>query len=255
MSPVSLWPDPNALGPVTDLYEITMMAGYAASGLADEPAVFELFVRRLPANRSYLVFAGLEQAIGDLLRLGFSDEQVAYVQGLPAFRNVPDSWFGTLREFRFQGSVWAMPEGTVCFAGEPLLRVEAPLAQAQLIETFLLASLSYPTLVASKASRCVQVADGQPLYDFGARRGHGLHSSFLCAGRVPGWFRGHEPRRGGPPAGDSGHRHHGALLESRRSRPKPRRLRRTHGFSPSRRPSSSIRTTRSRGCVRPRGSR
>jgi nicotinate phosphoribosyltransferase len=181
MSPVSLWPDPNALGLVTDLYQITMMAGYAATGLGDEPAVFELFVRRLPPHRSYLVFAGLEQALGDLLRLGFSDEQVAYVQGLPAFRHVPDAWFERLRAFRFTGNVWAMREGTVCFASEPFLRVEAPLEQAQLVETFLLASLSYPTLVASKAMRCVQAAQGRALYDFGARRGHGPHSGFLCA--------------------------------------------------------------------------
>ena len=179
--PADLWPDPNALGPVTDLYQLTMMAGYSASGMADKPAVFEMFVRRLPKNRSYLVFAGLEQALTDLLRLGFSDEQVDYVRGLPAFGHVPDSWFNQLRTFKFTGDVWAMREGTIFFGGETVLRVEAPLAQAQLAETFLLASLAYPTLVASKALRCVQAAGGRSLFDFGARRGHGPHAGFLCA--------------------------------------------------------------------------
>ena len=179
--PADLWPDPTALGLVTDLYQITMMAGYAANAMADKPAVFELFVRRLPKNRSYLVFAGLEQALRDLLRLGFSDEQVSYIRGLPAFRHVPDAWFKQLRDFQFTGAVWAMPEGTSFFGGETLLRVEAPLAQAQLAETFLLSSLAYPTLVASKALRCVQTAGSRPLFDFGARRGHGPQAGFLCA--------------------------------------------------------------------------
>ena len=81
MSPVDLWPDPHALGPLTDLYQLTMMAGYAASGMDSSVATFELFVRRLPSNRAYLVFAGLEQAIGDLLRLAFSPEQTEAIRG------------------------------------------------------------------------------------------------------------------------------------------------------------------------------
>jgi nicotinate phosphoribosyltransferase len=178
---VSLWPDPEWLGPVTDLYQLTMMAGYAAAGIDRTPATFELFVRRLPRRRAYLVFAGLEQAIGDVLRLAFSPEQVAYVRGLPAFAHVDPSWFETLGSFRFEGDIWAAPEGSVVFAGEPLLRVEAPLAQAQWIETYLLASLGYPTLVASKAARMVEAARGRPLYDFGARRGHGPYAGMLAA--------------------------------------------------------------------------
>jgi nicotinate phosphoribosyltransferase len=179
--PVSLWPDPNHLGPVTDLYQLTMMAGYAASGMSEKRATFELFVRRLPVGRTYLVFAGLEQAIGDLLRLAFSSEQAAYLRSLPAFNHVPDDFFEALPNLRFQGDVWAIPEGTVVFAGETLLRVEAPLSQAQWVETFLIASLNYPTLVASKASRIVEAAQGKPCVDFGARRGHGPHAGFLAA--------------------------------------------------------------------------
>lgn len=180
-APVSLWPDPDALGPLTDLYQLTMMAGYAAAGIDHKTATFELFVRRLPPNRSYLVFAGLEQAVGDLLRLAFSPGQVEAIRRLAAFRHVDASWFETLTRFRFTGNIWAMPEGTVAFAGETLLRVEAPLAQAQLAETFLLASLAYPTLVASKAARIVEAAGGRLLYDFGARRAHGPQAGYLAA--------------------------------------------------------------------------
>jgi nicotinate phosphoribosyltransferase len=179
--PVSLWPDPEALGPVTDLYQLTMMAGYAASGIADARATFEVFVRRLPAGRSYLVFAGLEQAVRDVLHLKFTAEQVAYIRSQPAFAAIDPAWFDGLARFRFTGDLWSVPEGTVVFAGEPLVRVTAPLAEAQLVETLLLASLGYPTLVASKASRIVEAAEGRGVIDFGARRGHGAYSGFLCA--------------------------------------------------------------------------
>ena len=180
-SPVSLWPDPQALGPVTDLYQLTMMAGYFASGMDRKRASFELFVRRLPPHRSYLVFAGLEQAIGDLVNLAFSPEQIEGIRRLPAFAKVDPAFFAMLASMRFEGDVWAVPEGTVVFPGETLLRVSAPLPQAQWVETFLLASLSYPTLVASKAARIVTAAKGRTLIDFGARRGHGPHSGFLAA--------------------------------------------------------------------------
>jgi nicotinate phosphoribosyltransferase len=179
--PVSLWPDPDALGPVTDLYELTMIAGYFASGIADRSATFELFVRKMPANRAYLVFAGLEQALGDLLRLAFKPEQIESIRRWPIFQTVDPAILDSIARLRFEGDVWAVPEGTVVFPGETLLRVTAPLAQAQWVETFLVASLAYPTLVASKAARMVQVACGRPLYEFGARRGHGPHAGFLAA--------------------------------------------------------------------------
>ena len=179
--PISLWPDPAALGTVTDLYQLTMMAGYAASGIDCAPATFELFVRKLPPGRSYLIFAGLEQAIGTLLDLRFSREQVNRLRTWPVFEAIDPGWFDSLVDFRFEGDVWAIPEGSVVFAGEPLLRVSAPLAQAQLVETILLSSLGYPTLVASKAARIVEVARGRSVVDFGARRGHGPQSGFLNA--------------------------------------------------------------------------
>jgi nicotinate phosphoribosyltransferase len=180
-APVSLWPDRQALGPITDLYQLTMMAGYLASGMADKRATFELFVRRMPPHRSYLVFAGLEQAIGDLVTLAFSTDQIEGIRRFPAFAQTDPAFFTMLGSLRFQGDVWAIPEGTIVFPGETLLRVSAPLPQAQWVETFLLASLSYPTLVASKAARAVTAAQGRTLVDFGARRGHGPHSGLLAA--------------------------------------------------------------------------
>ncbi len=179
--PVSLWPDPKALGPVTDLYQLTMMAGYAASGLDRSRATFEVFVRKLPPGRAYLVFAGLEQAIGTILDLTFSAGQVEAIRGWPAFAAIDPAWFDSLLNFRFSGDVWAIPEGSVIFAGEPLVRVSGPLPEAQLVETILLASLGYPTLVASKAARIVEAAQGRAVVDFGARRGHGPQSGFLNA--------------------------------------------------------------------------
>lgn len=179
--PVSLWPDPDALGPMTDLYELTMMAGYYASGMANRQATFELFVRKMPANRAYLIYAGLEQVIGDLLRLAFSPEQIAAIRSLPAFRDVDPSIINWLGSQRFEGDVWSVPEGTVVFPGETLLRVTAPLPQAQWVETLLVASIAYPTLVASKAARVVTAAGGRTLFEYGARRGHGPQAGMLAA--------------------------------------------------------------------------
>ena len=177
----SLNPDDRQLGLVTDLYELTMAAGYHVYGMADERVTFELWARKLPDCRSYLVAAGLEQAIHYLRRLSFSPEQITYLREHTAFRHVPSSWFERLASFRFEGDVWAIPEGTVVFAGEPLLRVTGPLMQAQLVETYLLTTLTAQTLIASKAARMVTAAQGRPLFDFGSRRAHGPQAGLLAA--------------------------------------------------------------------------
>jgi nicotinate phosphoribosyltransferase len=158
-----------------------MMVGYYASGMVGEKACFEMFVRKMPPGRAYLVFAGLEQAIGDLLRLKFDPEQIDEIRRWPAFRHVDPAIMDKLAQTRFEGDVYAVPEGTVVFAGETLLQVEAPLPQAQWVETLLLASIAYPTLVASKAARVVSVARGRSLFEFGARRGHGPLAGLLAA--------------------------------------------------------------------------
>src|SRR3954453_15673156 len=111
--PISLWPDPGALGPLTDLYQLTMMAGYFATGKDQQRATFELFVRKMPKNRAYLVFAGLEQAIADLPRLAFSREQVEVLRQWPVFAGVDPDFFDQLGTIRFEGDLWAVPEGTV----------------------------------------------------------------------------------------------------------------------------------------------
>ena len=161
MPPHSLWPDPDALGPMTDLYELTMMAGYYTAGMAGQRATFELFVRRMPDRRAFLVFAGLEQAIGDLLKLAFSPDQVESIRRWPQFRHVDETVLDAIAMLRFDGDIWSVPEGTIVFPGETLVRVTAPLPQAQWVETHLLASLGYPTLVASKAARLVAAAAGR----------------------------------------------------------------------------------------------
>ena len=168
----------------TDLYELTMAAAYFDLGVTRR-AAFELFVRSLPAQRSYLLCAGLEQAVSYLLHLSFSGEQIDYLRGLPVFERTSGAFFDYLAGFRFTGSLDAVPEGEPVFADEPLLRVEAPIIEAQFAETFLLSMVNYQTLVASKAARVVEAAcaDGRDraVVDFGARRAHGPDAGVLAA--------------------------------------------------------------------------
>ncbi len=162
---------------LTDLYELTMLQAYRASGMNDT-AVFELFVRALPPNRNFLLVAGLEQVVEYLQALRFDDTDLDW---LASTRRFDDAFLASLRDLRFTGDVDAMPEGTVAFADEPLLRVTAPLREAQLIESRVLNLVHLQTLVASKAARCVLAADGRPLIDFGLRRAHGAEAGVLSA--------------------------------------------------------------------------
>ena len=169
----------NAL--TTDLYQLTMAAGYWRAGLV-EPATFELFVRRLPPRRAFLVAAGLDDALAFLEALSVSDEERAWLRALPQFAHVPPEFFDDyLARFSFTGEVWAMDEGTPFFAGEPVLRVTAPLPEAQLVETVLLATIGFATSVASKSARIVRAAAGRPVVEFGARRAHGVGASIAAA--------------------------------------------------------------------------
>ncbi|HEY8430852.1 MAG TPA: nicotinate phosphoribosyltransferase [Sandaracinaceae bacterium] len=170
----------DELGLATDLYQLTMMAAYRARGEAGD-ATFELFVRHLPPGRAYLVAAGLEQALAYLRGLSFSKEDVAWLRELPVFEHVDASYFEWLERFRFSGDVDAVPEGTIVFANEPLLRIRAPLAEAQLAETYLLATLNFQTLIASKAARVRIAAGSRRVIDFGARRAHGFGAALLAA--------------------------------------------------------------------------
>ncbi len=165
----------------TDLYEITMAAGYAAAGLTGQ-ASFELSGRTLPAERSYLIAAGLEPVLEYLEAFEFSGSDIAYLRRVPGLRDVPEIFFDeVLPSLRFTGDVWAMPEGTAVFPHEPMLRVTAPLIEAQLVETALLAMITFQTSVASRAARMVDAAAGRPVYEFGARRAHGTEAGVLAA--------------------------------------------------------------------------
>ncbi|MGE5323873.1 MAG: nicotinate phosphoribosyltransferase [Actinomycetota bacterium] len=167
-------------GLLTDLYELTMAAGYFQKHFQAR-ATFELFVRHLPEHRNYLIAAGLEQALEFLEKVRFSHYEIAYLRAMPLFRHVQPEFFEYLADFRFTGDVWAMPEGTIFFPGEPLLRVTAPIIEAQLMETSLLSAVHLQTLIASKAARVTAAAGGRPVIEFGSRRAHGIEAGVLAA--------------------------------------------------------------------------
>jgi nicotinate phosphoribosyltransferase len=168
-------------GLLTDLYELTMAAGFYEAGKADENATFELAFRRLPVNRNYLLAAGLQQAVDYLLNLRFSGEEIEYLRGIPQLRNVSPGFFDYLRAFRFTGDVFAMLEGTPAFAGEPVLIIRAPIIEAQIPETWLLSTLGFQTMIASKAARNVEAAAGRSVIEFGTRRAHTPDAGVLGA--------------------------------------------------------------------------
>jgi nicotinate phosphoribosyltransferase len=164
----------------TDLYELTMAAGYLQTGFA-ATATFELFARHLPDRRNYLVAAGIEQALEFLETARFSSEEIDYLRQLDVFRNVQPAFFDYLADFRFSGDLWAMPEGNTFFPGEPMLRVTAPIAEAQIVETSLLSIIHFQTLIASKAARVTSAADGRSVVEFGSRRAHGIEAAAYAA--------------------------------------------------------------------------
>jgi nicotinate phosphoribosyltransferase len=165
---------------LTDLYEITMAAGYFERRLPYR-ATFELFVRSLPPERNFLLACGLESVLTYLENLHFSREHIEFLRHQPVFRTVSDDFFDYLRNFRFTGDVYALPEGTVAFAEEPLLQVTAPMGEAQLVETYLLSVLNYETLVATKAARVVRAAGAKAVLEFGARRAQGPEAGVRAA--------------------------------------------------------------------------
>src|SRR2546425_7007630 len=198
---MSGYPGGRLSGLLTDLYELTMAAGYVQKHF-EARATFELFVRHLPPHRNYLVAAGLEQALDFLGNVHFSSEDISYLRSLPLFGHVDVGFFEFLARFRFTGDVWALPEGTIFFPGEPLLRVTAPIAEAQLVETSLLSIVHLQTLIASKAARVTTAAAGRPVIEFGSRRAHGVEAGVLAARAafIGGWRgRPHTHARGGFP--------------------------------------------------------
>ncbi|HEU5160850.1 MAG TPA: nicotinate phosphoribosyltransferase [Streptosporangiaceae bacterium] len=162
---------------MTDLYEVTMALSYAREGMTG-PATFSLFARRLPADRGFLVAAGIESCLDYLADLEIDDDDVDALAGLLG-RDRRE--IEPLRGLRFTGEVRAVPEGRIVLAGEPLIEVRAPLPEAQLVETFLLNQVTYQTSIASKAARCVLAARGKPVVDFSLRRTHGVEAGLAAA--------------------------------------------------------------------------
>ena len=162
---------------LTDLYQLTMLQAYIERGM-EETAVFEFFVRKLPPTRGFLIAAGLEQVLEYVENVRFTPSDLEWLAGRGGFSK---SFITYLERFRFTGDVHAMPEGTVFFPDEPILRITAPLPQAQLVETRVMNLVHFQTLIASKAARSVLAAPGKTLIDFGLRRAHGAEAGLLAA--------------------------------------------------------------------------
>ena len=160
----------------TDLYELTMCASYF-DNKRNELATFDLFIRKLPPNRSYFVFAGLEQALFFLKNMRFNPEQIDYLR----MQGFKEDFLNYLRNFKFSGEVWAIPEGTIVFPNEPVIRVTAPIIEAQLMESFLLNTVNLQTMIATKASRVVNVAQRRAVIEFGLRRTQGTDAGMKAA--------------------------------------------------------------------------
>ena len=163
---------------LTDFYEITMANGYFCSDMADDIAYFDMFFRRIPDGGGYAVMAGLEQLIEYLKNLEFTDEDIEYLRSKKIFN---EEFLKYLSEFRFTCDVWAVPEGTPIFPGEPIITVRGPVMQAQFIETMLLLIINHQSLIATKASRIVRAAAGRPVMEFGTRRAHGVYAAVYGA--------------------------------------------------------------------------
>ncbi|HUN58813.1 MAG TPA: nicotinate phosphoribosyltransferase [Candidatus Binataceae bacterium] len=175
--PIDLRFDPGEVALITDLYELTMAASYFALGY-NQPACFDLIVRRMPPRRGFLVAAGLERLLEALEDFHFTADALDYLASLQLF--TPE-FLDFLGKLRFTGEIHALPEGSIFFSEEPLLEVRAPLIEAQLIETLVINQIGMASLIATKAARCVIAAGGRRLVDFGLRRSHGVDAGLIAA--------------------------------------------------------------------------
>jgi len=166
----SAWVHRQGMALLTDWYELTMMGGYFHAGRGEVRACFEYFFRELPPHNGYAVLAGLEAFLDFYQNLRFNEDDIAYLRSTKVF---DEAFLKSLSDFHPQCDIWAIPEGSVVFPYEPLIRVEGPLFEAQLLETFLLNAMNYPTLVATKAARICAVAHPDPVIEFGLRRAQG----------------------------------------------------------------------------------
>jgi nicotinate phosphoribosyltransferase len=170
----------DEIGLLTDLYELTMSAAYWTHNL-NQKSTFELYFRRLPRNRSYILAAGLEQALHYLTSFRFTAASIDYLRSLEVFRNVKKGFWDFLAELRFTGDVHAIEEGTPVFPLEPLLQITAPLIEAQIAETYLLSVINMQSMIATKSARITTAAQGVPCIEFGGRRAHGPQAALYAA--------------------------------------------------------------------------
>ena len=161
-----------------DFYELSMANGYFQTPLKDRITYFDVFFRRVPDGGGFAIAAGLEQVIEYIRDLNFTEEDIAYLRTKNCFT---EEFLEYLRTFKFTGDIWAVPEGTPIFPGEPILTVRAPAVQAQFIETYVLMELNHQSLIATKASRIVRAAEGRPVAEFGSRRAQGASGAILGA--------------------------------------------------------------------------
>ena len=161
-----------------DFYELTMGNGYFQTGLRDRVCYFDVFYRTVPDKAGFAIAAGLAQVVEYIQSLHFDDEDIQYLRFKGCFN---EEFLNYLRDFRFTGDIWAVPEGTPIFPNEPILTVRAPAIQAQFIETFVLLSLNHQCLIATKSNRIVRAAEGRPVAEFGSRRAHGPDGALLGA--------------------------------------------------------------------------
>ena len=163
---------------LTDFYEFTMANGFFVEGFRDKIAYFDMFFRTVPDNGGFAVMAGVEQVLDYLKNLKFSEEDIAYLRSKKIF---DEAFLEYLRDFEFQCDVWAIPEGTPVFPGEPIVTVRGPVVQAQFVETMILLTINHQSMIATKANRIVRAAEGRPVMEFGSRRAQGADAAILGA--------------------------------------------------------------------------
>ena len=163
---------------ITDFYEIAMANGYFENGMQDEIAYFDMFFRKVPDNGGYAIMAGLQQVIEYLKEMRFTEEDIEYLRSKNCF---DEKYLDYLRDFKFECDVWAIPEGTPIFPGEPILTVRGPVVQAQFVETMILLVINHQSLIATKANRIVRASEGRAVMEFGTRRAHGESAAIYGA--------------------------------------------------------------------------
>lgn len=175
---MSTWNERTNMTMLTDYYELTMSQAYFNQNMQDMIACFDLYFRHVPDDGGYAIMAGVEQAVEYIERLKFEPEDLDYLRGMGVFT---DDFLSYLKNMKFTCDVWAIPEGTPLFPGEPIVKVRGPIIEAQMIETMLLLTINHQSLIATKSSRIVRAAQGRPVMEFGARRAQGADASVLGA--------------------------------------------------------------------------